>query len=74
MVDAEREQNTLMIQAYREALDTPRIAQARKALFEQASIEPAKHIAGFIGPGQQDDKPQGRPGFVVEDRTDNSSD
>jgi uncharacterized membrane protein YidH (DUF202 family) len=68
MVDVEREQNTLMIQAYREALDTPRVAQARKMLFEQASIQHAQHIAGFIGPGQQDDKPQRRPGFVVKDK------
>jgi hypothetical protein len=48
LVDVEREQNALMIAAYREALDTPRVTQARKALFEQASIEHARSIAGFI--------------------------
>jgi hypothetical protein len=63
MVDVEKEQNALMIQAYREALDTARVAQARRQLFEQASIEHARHIAGFIE-GAQDDKPQRRPGFV----------
>jgi hypothetical protein len=48
LVEVEREQNDLMIDAYREALDTPRVAQARKALFEQASIEHARNITGFI--------------------------
>jgi predicted Co/Zn/Cd cation transporter (cation efflux family) len=48
MVDVEREQNGLMIQAYREALDTPRVTAARRALFEQASIEHARNISGFI--------------------------
>jgi hypothetical protein len=36
MVDVEGEQNTLMIQAYREALDTPRGAATRRRPFEQA--------------------------------------
>jgi uncharacterized membrane protein YhaH (DUF805 family) len=48
MIDVEREQNDLMVQAYREALDTPRVTQARRHLFEQASIEHAKNITGFI--------------------------
>jgi hypothetical protein len=48
LVEVEREQNDLMVDAYREALDTPRVTQARKALFEQASIEHARSIAGFI--------------------------
>jgi uncharacterized membrane protein YidH (DUF202 family) len=48
LVDVEREQNDLMVSAYREALDTPRVTAARRALFEQASIEHAKNITGFI--------------------------
>jgi flagellar hook-length control protein FliK len=67
MVDVEKEQNALMIQAYREALDTPRVAQARWQLFEQASIEHARNIAGFIE-GAQDETPQRRPGYVNQDQ------
>jgi hypothetical protein len=69
MVDVEREQNTLMIQAYREALDTPRVTQARRQLFEQASIEHARHIAGFIegAEGHTNETPQRRPGFISQD-------
>jgi len=48
LVDVQREQNALMIASYREAMDTPRVSQARKALFEQASIEHSKNIVGFI--------------------------
>lgn len=48
LVEVEREQNALMIEAYREALDTPRVVAARRALFEQASIEHARSISGFI--------------------------
>jgi hypothetical protein len=68
MVDVEREQNTLMIQAYREALDTPRVTQARKMLFEQASIEHARSIAGFIEGSAPEEAPQRRPGFVNQDQ------
>jgi hypothetical protein len=48
LVEVEREQNALMIAAYREALDTPQVNDARRALFERASIEHAKNITGFI--------------------------
>lgn len=48
LVEVQREQNELMIASYREALDTPRVTQARRALFEQASIEHAREIVGFI--------------------------
>jgi hypothetical protein len=48
LVDVEREQNTQMVQAYRDALDSPRVVQARQRLFEHASIEHAKNISGFI--------------------------
>jgi uncharacterized membrane protein YidH (DUF202 family) len=61
LVDVEREQNGLMVAAYREALDTPRVTQARKALFESASIEHAKNIAGFIEGAEE--PPQKRLGF-----------
>jgi hypothetical protein len=67
LVDVEREQNSLMVAAYREALDTPRVTQARRALFEQASIEHAKNIAGFIEGTQE---PKRRPGFVEQDSLD----
>jgi hypothetical protein len=67
MVDVEKEQNALMIQAYREALDTPRVTQARRQLFEQASIEHARNIAGFIE-GAQDETPQRRPGYMNQDQ------
>ncbi len=48
LVEVQREQNTLMVGAYRESMDTPRVSAARRALFEQASIEHAKEIVGFI--------------------------
>lgn len=48
LVEVTREQNDLMVESYRQALDTPRVRQARQALFEQASIEHAKEIVGFI--------------------------
>lgn len=48
LVEVAREQNDLMVEAYRQALDTPRVTQARRALFEQASIEHAREIVGFI--------------------------
>jgi hypothetical protein len=54
LVQVQEEQNALMIAAYREAMDTPRVSAARRALFEQASIEHAKNITGFIeGANQQ---------------------
>ncbi|MGH9846381.1 MAG: hypothetical protein ACREEM_47385 [Blastocatellia bacterium] len=48
LVAVQREQNVLMTEAYRESLNTPRVAAARNALFEQASIEHAKVVVGFI--------------------------
>jgi hypothetical protein len=48
LVEVQKEQNALMIGAYRESLNTPRVTAARKALFEQSSIEHAKEIVGFI--------------------------
>lgn len=48
LVNVQREQNTLMIQAYREGMDTKRVSDARRALFEQASLEHARNITGFI--------------------------
>jgi hypothetical protein len=62
LVDVEREQNGLMVAAYREALDTPRVTQARRLLFEQASIEHAKNISGFIEGAPEEEK-RSRPGF-----------
>ncbi len=62
LVKIQREQNDLMIGAYRESLDTPRVTAARKALFEQASIEHAKEITGFIeGAGDDSHAMQERP-------------
>ena len=48
LVEVQREQNALMIGAYRESLNTARVSAARRALFEQSSIEHAKEIVGFI--------------------------
>jgi hypothetical protein len=48
LVEVEREQNALMVAAYREALATPRVTEARRALFEKARIEHARTITGFI--------------------------
>jgi hypothetical protein len=67
LVEVEREQNSLMVAAYREALDTPRVVAARRALFEQASIEHAKNISGFI---EGTAEPKRRPGFLEQDSLD----
>lgn len=60
LVEIQREQNALMLQSYRQALDTPRVAAARDRLFEQASIQHAANIAGFIeaGESQVESRPQ----------------
>ena len=57
LVEVAREQNGLMISAYREALETPKVSQARKELFERASIEHAKEITGFIEADFSEDRP-----------------
>ena len=60
LVEVQREQNALMIEAYREGMQTPRVSAARRALFEQASIEHARNITGFIEGAEdhaQDDFP-----------------
>jgi hypothetical protein len=57
LVEVQREQNALMIASYREAMDTPRVSAARKALFEQASIEHARNITGFIEGADQQTEP-----------------
>lgn len=48
LVEVQKEQNYLLIAAYREGMDTPRVTAARRAIFEQASIEHARNIVGFI--------------------------
>jgi hypothetical protein len=48
IIDIEREKNRLMIESYRDSLNTDRVQAARDRLFEQASIEHAREIAGFI--------------------------
>jgi hypothetical protein len=68
MVAVEREQNALMVDAYREALDAPRVIAARKVIFESASIEHARNIAGFIDGAETDETKTRRPGFVAQDK------
>lgn len=63
LVAVEREQNALMIEAYRDALDTPRVKEARRALFESASIEHARTITGFIE-GHEDALEPGSPAIA----------
>ncbi len=61
LVKVQREQNDLMISAYRESLSTARVNEARKVLFEKASIEHAKEINGFIeGSDDQDEQSRSR--------------
>lgn len=61
LVEIQKEQNALMIQAYRDGMSTPRVSAARKALFEQASIEHAQQIVGFIeGTGERTEDPKPR--------------
>jgi hypothetical protein len=44
----EREKNALMIESYRDSLNTSAVEDARAKLFERASIQHAAEIAGFI--------------------------
>jgi hypothetical protein len=48
IIGVQRQQNRLMIESYRDSLDTEAVRQARAELFERASIEHAKIVAGFI--------------------------
>jgi hypothetical protein len=65
LVSVQREQNGLMIEAYRESLNTPRVTAARNALFEQASIEHAKTVVGFIeGAESRQEQPQAKQRVV----------
>ncbi len=48
LVQIQREQNALIVASIRDAMDTPKVTEARRTLFEQASIEHAQSIAGFI--------------------------
>lgn len=48
LVEVQKEQNGLMVHAYQGAMNSPRVSAARRALFEQASIEHAQNIVGFI--------------------------
>lgn len=48
LVKIQREQNELMVTAYRDGLDTPQVRAARNTLFEQASVNHAHSIVGFI--------------------------
>ncbi len=57
LIEIHRQQNDLLLDSYREALDTPRVAAARRALLEQASVEHARTISGLIQ-GAED---QGQP-------------
>lgn len=60
LIEIQREQNALIVSEIRQAMDTPNVREARKALFEQASIEHAHNITGFIsdaGEGQQPPTP-----------------
>lgn len=61
LVEVQREQNDMLIASYREALDTPRVSQARRALFEQASIEHAREIVGFIEGADKQQQPNEKP-------------
>lgn len=63
LVEVTREQNQLMVQAYREGMNAKRVSDARRALFEQASIEHARTITGFIegAEDQQADPSEAKP-------------
>jgi hypothetical protein len=61
LIQVQREQNALMVAAYREGMDTPRVTTARRALFEQASIQHAKDITGFIEGAEDHQENESRP-------------
>jgi hypothetical protein len=63
LVEVTREQNDLMVSAYRAAMETPLVNEARRALFERASIEHARNITGFIGAGETESGDH-RPGYM----------
>ncbi len=57
LVDVQRAQNKLLIESYRDALDSQPVVQARKRLFEKASIEHARNITGMIQGGEEPQEP-----------------
>ena len=70
LVEVEREQNDLMIDAYRDALNTPQVKAARQALFERASVEHAKNITGFIQGADEAEGPVMRQPRYVNGKSD----
>jgi len=62
LVEVQKEQNGLMVHAYRGAMNSPRVSAARRALFEQASIEHAQNIVGFIEGAEDRTEPPALPG------------
>lgn len=77
LVEVQKEQNGLMVQAYRDGMNTPHVSAARRALFEQASIEHAKNIVGSIEGAEDHTEPQQKPrvtwqgGKIVKDERGN---
>jgi hypothetical protein len=61
LVEVQKEQNGLMVHAYRGAMNSPRVSAARRALFEQASIEHAQNIVGFIEGAEDRAEPPALP-------------
>ncbi|MGH9798749.1 MAG: hypothetical protein ACRD82_00135 [Blastocatellia bacterium] len=61
LVEVQIEQNGLMVHAYRDAMNTSRVSAARRALFEQASIEHAQNIVGFIEGAEDHNEPSVQP-------------
>jgi hypothetical protein len=64
LLKIQEQQQGMMLHAYRNAINSPAVKEAQGQLFEQAAIEHAEQIAGFIEKPKDDQRP--RP-FIPQD-------
>src|SRR5262249_48949781 len=62
LLKVKREQDALMIHAYRSAIRAPEVTVAKEKLFQRAAIKHAESVAGFI---EEDSLPEDREGNQV---------
>lgn len=55
LLDVQKQHNSIIIEQFREALNSPQVIAAQKDLFEKAAIDHARGIAGFVD-NRSDDK------------------
>lgn len=56
LLDVQRQQNNIIINQFREALNSPEVIAAQNDLFKKAAIDHARGIAGFVDTRKDDKK------------------